>query len=111
MNEKNSKQRQRVLKRYTTEDRVKYVEEYNKSGLIQAAFCREKGINAVTFGGWLKKSSKHKAKFIEVSLPPVAPAGINQFIEVKLSGGAQIKIPAALDTERVADLVRRITKC
>lgn len=108
MNEKNSKQRRRVFSHYSAENRIKYVVEYHKSGLKQAAFCRKKGINAVTFSGWLKKASTHSTKFIEVALPSVVSTGINQSIEVKLSGGAQIYIPSDIDPERIADLIRRI---
>lgn len=108
MNTKKCKLGRRVLKRYTAEDRIKFVEDYNKSGLRQSVFCRNKGINPVTFSGWLKKASSQKAKFIEVELPSAASIAIKQAIEVKLSNGAQINIPTDLDTERIADLVRRI---
>jgi len=111
MNTKNSNPNRRVLKRYTAEDRVKYVEEYNKSGLRPSAFCHKKGINPTTFRGWVKKSTANKTKFIEVSLPATTPITTKPVIEVKLSNGAQINIPVALDAERIADLVRRITTC
>jgi len=111
MKTKKSKRNRRVLKRYTAEDRNKYVEEYKKSGLIPAEFCRKKGINAVTFAGWLKKASNPKVEFIEVSLPPVSPTNINHAVEVKLFCGAEINIPADMETERIADLIRRIAGC
>ena len=111
MNTKNSNPSRRVLKRYTAEDRVKYVEEYNNSGLRPSAFCRKKGINPVTFSGWVKKATANKTRFVEVSLPATTPITTKSAIEVKLSNGTHINIPVELATERIADLVRRITEC
>ena len=111
MNTEKRKTGRRVLKRYTAEDRIKFVEEYNKSELRQSEFCREKGINPTTFYGWLGKTPKNKTRFVEVKLPSTPANFTNNCIELKLSSGEQLNIPIAMNIDRIADLVRRVTEC
>ncbi len=108
MNTKKGKQGQRVLKRYTAEDRVKFVEAYKNSGQRQSVFCNENGINPTTFYGWLSKTPKHKTKFVEVSLPSAVKISAKQNIEVKLSCGTQVNIPSDIAIDQIADLIRRV---
>ncbi|MDF7827126.1 transposase, partial [Pontiellaceae bacterium B12227] len=39
---------------YTEEERQELIEEFNSSGLTQAAFCREWNINPKTLARWLR---------------------------------------------------------
>lgn len=111
MNTKKGKQGRRVLKRYTAEDRVKFVEAYKNSGQSQSVFCHENEINPTTFYGWLGKTPKKKTKFVEVSLPSITKISAKQDVEVKLVCGTQVNIPSDMAIEQIADLIRRVTAC
>ena len=115
MNTKKQKTGRRVLKRYTAEDRVKFVEAYKKSGQSQSVFCNKQGIAPSTFYGWLNKTLENKIetvpKFMEVALPSTSANVTNDCIELKFSSGEQLNIPITMDIDRIANLVRRLTIC
>jgi len=48
--------------------RRELITAFRGSGKSQAAFCREHGVNATTFNGWLRKGLQ-PPKFAEVEVP------------------------------------------
>ncbi len=82
-------------RRYTTEERIELVEQQERSGLSQAAFCRRVNIHPVTFSGWrrvLKRSTPAFAE-VQVSAPRsngTAPA---------MSGAAVLHLPTGATLE------------
>ena len=118
-------------------NRAKYwarlVAAWEKSGLTQAAFCRRRGVKAVTFAWWKRRlggaaapdhrrrrgpaASRRRAavKFSEVVLPgrllrdgvptPVTPDVPPTGYEIVLADGSLIRVPGNFDAEKVAQLI------
>ncbi len=104
------------------------LDQWERSGLSQAAFCRRHGLKAVTFGWWKRKlgaaaaSSQARGKggrrassgpgrggtrdanFVEVAM---ARAGTAAF-EVVLSRDVVIRLPADFDPDKVSQLVAAV---
>ena len=56
---------------YTEDERRELIEEFNASGLTQAAFCREWNINPKTLARWLRlERQEQELSFCEVDLQP-----------------------------------------
>lgn len=47
----------KVLRKYTDQERERYLEEYQNSDLTAGQYAREKGIPPSTFNGWLSKET------------------------------------------------------
>jgi hypothetical protein len=65
-------------KRSTPRQRQKYVEQFGRSGLSQAEFCRRAKLHPVTFSLWRRKLQPAAPMFaqVELSAPvPVADTG------------------------------------
>lgn len=59
---------------YTEDERRDLIEEFNSSGLTQAAFCREWNINPKTLARWLRiERQENKVSFCEVDVQPGLP--------------------------------------
>ena len=59
---------------YTKKERRELVEEYQTSGLTQAAFCREWNLNPKTLARWLRlERRKEVVSFCEVAVAPELP--------------------------------------
>jgi transposase-like protein len=97
--------RGRLLRK--AEDRQALVAAYRKSGKSQAAFCRERGLNATTFSGWLSKAAKGKAGFVAVEVPMPA----SEPVEVILPGNVRVLLPVGGSMGATAELIRRIAGC
>lgn len=50
--------RVRKLRRSTPEERRKAVEAFSKSGLTQAMFAKQWGVNPITFSGWVARAAE-----------------------------------------------------
>ncbi len=101
------------------------LDQWERSGLSQAAFCRRHGLKAVTFGWWKRKlgtgaassqargrcgrrtssgpgrSSTPDAKFVEVA---TTSSGMTAY-EVVLSGDLVLRLPADFDPDKVLRLI------
>lgn len=47
----------KVIRKYTDQERERYLEEYQNSDLTPGQYAREKGILPSTFNGWLTKET------------------------------------------------------
>lgn len=80
--------------RYTpAKKQRKIVAEFERSGLTQAQFCRERDLHPKTFGRWVKvwrgvKQRGPAATFVEVAAKPTQCAGV----EVSLVNGTIIRV-------------------
>jgi transposase-like protein len=58
----------------------RHIESWQVSGLSQAAYCREHGLNSKTFGNWLRiyrteqLDSQASAAMIPVNIKPATPS-------------------------------------
>ena len=88
------------------------ITEFRASGLTQAAFCEQRGINVSSFRrryqrrGQLadKRSRPPVAAFTELT-PPIASVGL----VVRFGERVRIECPAQMDVVAVAKLVRGLT--
>jgi hypothetical protein len=105
--------------------RAKYwrtvLSECERSGLTQAAFCRQRGIKPVTFYWWKRRlmgagengrsTRGHRTaggkgnRFVEVVMGESLPG---QVYEVLVSGGRVIRLPGDFDPDCVARLVAAV---
>ncbi len=98
----------------------RHLDRWERSGLSQAAFCRQHGLKAVTFGWWKRKlatgrthirrrgaaagrasSVARRTDFVEVTM---TSAGMAAY-EVVLSRGVVLRLPADFDPDRVSQLI------
>jgi hypothetical protein len=62
---------------YTVRERVELLEQQERSGLSQAAFCRRTNIHPVTFCGWRRALGQKIPAFaeVQVSAPEITTKG------------------------------------
>ena len=99
------------------------LDQWDRSGLWQAAFCRRHGLKAVTFAWWKRKlatgrtytrrrgagtgwasSVMRRAEFVEVAMNSPGMAAY----EVVLSGGLVIWLPADFDPDKASQLIAMV---
>lgn len=68
-----------MIREYSKEEKLAYIEEFKSIGMIQTRFAREKGIHDTTFRGWvgLNKSST----FGEIDLTQPNASNLSQELE------------------------------
>lgn len=74
---------------------------YERSGLTQQAFCREKGLSVATFSSWRRKAGAGGV------LRPVRLAGTSASpsIAVRFPDGLEVFFPAGSGPEEIAQVV------
>ena len=92
----------------------RHIEAWQASGLTQAAYCREHGLNANTFSArrhdWRRRASAARAgvvpvRVVEPAPPPgSAPAGAL----VLTHGAGRLELPATVSPGWVAELLRAL---
>jgi hypothetical protein len=91
-------------KRCTPQQRHQYVEEFARSGLAQAEFCRRAKLHPMTFSRWRRKSQATPPGFAEVQVSAVAPddgAGRSVFggaAVLHLVNGARLEVALGADS-------------
>jgi hypothetical protein len=85
-----------------------HIEAWQVSGLSQAAYCRQHGLNTNTFAGRLRDyrslSKPATPELIPVRLPPqVSPSGA---LLLRLSSGHQLELPATVAPRWLAELLQ-----
>ena len=107
--ERRSDKRGRVLR--NAEQRRELVAAFRSSGRSQAAFCRERGVNAQTFNGWLRQARVPTPAFAQVELTPAVerpPEQSPAAVEVLLPNGARIGIRHQGRRDELVALVRGV---
>ncbi|SMF93717.1 hypothetical protein SAMN02949497_1952 [Methylomagnum ishizawai] len=88
-----------------------HVEAWRKSGLSQAEYCRQRGVNPKTFSGWVKREPA-AGGLAGLGLIPVrvAPAPVaaeeGPALVLRLAPGVRLDIPATVPARWVAELLR-----
>lgn len=90
------------------QERARWIEEYQRSGLTQRAFAEREGIRFFTFTAWLKRHRDRnaKARFAEVAV--ARPKPVAAALEVGLPNGMVIR---GGDVEQMVMLVERLRRC
>jgi transposase-like protein len=79
------------MKRYSQEEKAKWVEEWKGSGITAWTYAKENGFNPQTFNQWTKKEDE-KHKFVEITgqIKKEAPNRAEILIE---KGNIKIHVP------------------
>lgn len=98
-------------RRTPAEVRRELVLEFRRVGGTQAAFCRQRGLNAQTFCRWLRECSEEQvedeAVFHEVQVSSCAAKGIAE-VEIALRNGVVLRVRGSVD---VVELAMRLGGC
>jgi transposase-like protein len=94
---------------YSEEERRELIEEYQSSGLTQAAFCREWNLNSKTLARWLRIDRDEKeVSFCEVELGTTS-APENK-VRVHLPNGIEVIVPVGSPQE-LGNVFREAATC
>jgi Transposase len=99
----------RRWRQWTEEEARTALEEFSRSGASLSEFARSKGISVHRLVYWRKRLGPARPPaFVAVTLPREA-ASKNPPLEI-LVGGVIIRVPDDVDAERVAGIVRALTR-
>lgn len=98
------------------------VKAWEESGLSQAAFCRERGVQTGTFAWWKRqlrrarrngakrrgRPAKERGRFVEVRLAGTCSAPA---YEVVLARGRSIRVSSGFDPQTLSRLITTVESC
>jgi transposase-like protein len=94
---------------YTEDERRELIEEFNASGLTQAAFCREWNINPKTLARWLRiEREDAEVSFCEVDVQAVSASDSELKICLPNGIAVQLHIPSLDD---LGTVMREVARC
>ena len=86
-----------------------HIEAWQTSGMSQAAYCREHGLNAKTFGNWLRiYRNEHEV----VRLPALVPVTIKSMpmpantLRLRGQGGHVLELPSTVSPHWLGELLK-----
>ena len=84
------------------------IQECNNSGLTKREFCQQRGISEKSFYYWLRKLGSQMSEaagpqLVQLDSVPVA----DDILQIQYRG-AELKLPAGVDIEAVAVLLRSL---
>jgi hypothetical protein len=93
----------------TLHDGRQHLQAWQISGLSQAAYYRQFGLNPKTFSGWRRRYSatptRPRSELLPIQVaPPVA--GQTQAVALRLTSGHQLELPASTAPAWLAELIR-----
>lgn len=97
-----------VRDEYRAQTWAMLIQECNNSGLTKREFCQQRGISEKSFYYWLRKLRCHMADASSPKLVQLEPAAISDDILQIQYRGAELKLPAGVDIEAVAVLLRSL---
>ena len=97
-----------VRDEYRAQTWAMLIQECNNSGLTKREFCQQRGISEKSFYYWLRK---FRSQMAEASRPQLvqldSPVVSNDLLQIQYRG-ADLKLPAGVDIEAVAVLLRSL---
>ena len=94
---------------YTEDERRELIEEFNSSGLTQAAFCREWNINPKTLARWLRiEREDAEVSFCEVDIQPAPPSAGE--LKICLPNGIEVQVRVPLRDD-FGVVMRELARC
>lgn len=86
-----------------------HIETWRASDLSQAAYCRKHGINAKTFGNWLRiyrsgRKDTRPATLIPVTIKPAVTS--TDSLKLRCSGGQTLELPANVSPQWLGELLK-----
>ena len=84
------------------------IQECNNSGLTKREFCQQRGISEKSFYYWLRKLRSQMVEAAGPQLVQLDPVPVqNDMLQIQYRG-AELKLPAGVDIDAVATLLRSI---
>lgn len=99
-----------VRNEYRAQSWAMVIQECNSSGLSNREFCRQRGISEKTYYYWLRKLRSQMAEATAPQLVPLDPAPVpiqDDVLQIQYRG-AELKLPAGVDMDAVAALLRSL---
>ena len=99
-----------VRNEYRAQSWAMVIQECNSSGLSNREFCRQRGISEKTYYYWLRKLRSQMAEPTVPQLVPLDPAPVpiqDDVLQIQYRG-AELKLPAGVDMDAVAALLRSL---
>ena len=84
------------------------IQECNNSGLTKREFCQQRGISEKSYYYWLRKLRSQMAETAVPQLVQLEPAPFQDDMLQIQYRGAELKLPAGVDLDAVAALLRSI---
>ena len=84
------------------------IQECNNSGLTKREFCQQRGISEKSFYYWLRKLRSQMAEATAPHLVQLEPLSQTEDVLEIQYRGAEMKLPAGVDLDAVAALLRSI---
>ena len=91
----------------------RHVEAWRESGLNQADYCRQQGLNPKTFSAWARRAlPMDKITPLDVvsvqvaPSPPAAAVELGAIIMLRFPHGAQLELSTAVSPHWLAELLR-----
>ena len=97
-----------VRDEYRAQTWAMLIQECNNSGLTKRAFCQQRGISEKSFYYWLRKLRSQMAEASGPQLVQLEPTVISDDMLQIQYRGAELKLPASVDIDAVAALLRSI---
>ena len=99
-----------VRDEYRTQNWAMVIQECSNSGLSTREFCRQRGISEKTYYYWLRKLRSQMAEVAGPQLVQLEPAPVpvqEDMLQIQYRG-AELKLPAGVDMDAVAALLRSL---
>ena len=93
---------------YRAQEWTMLIQECNASGLTKRAFCQQRGISEKSFYYWLRKLRTQMVESATPQLVPLEPVPAAEDILHIQYRGAELKLPAGVDMDAVAALLRSV---
>ena len=97
-----------VRDKYRAQTWAMLIQECNNSGLTKREFCQQRGISEKSFYYWLRKLRGQMAEAAGPQLVHLDPAPVAEDMLQIQYRGAELKLPAGVDIDAVAALLRSI---
>ena len=99
-----------VRDEYRAQNWTMVIQECSNSGLSNREFCRQRGISEKTYYYWLRKLRSQMAEVAGPQLVQLEPAPVpvqEDMLQIQYRG-AELKLPAGVDMDAVAALLRSL---
>lgn len=84
------------------------IQECRTSGLTKREFCQQRGISEKSFYYWLRKLRTQMVESAAPQLVPIEPvSAVEDILQIQYRG-ADLKLPAGVDIDAVAALLRSV---
>ncbi len=90
------------------DDKQKHISDWQASGLSQAAYCRASGLNAKTFGNWLRA---HRRGCNDIKSPALIPVAIKpeaastEVLQLRCRGTHVLELPMSVSPQWLGALL------